>query len=129
MSGAVRRLSRVAGCGSRRPGSGREERPLELGLRAEPAGVEEIDDRPEVADVVLDRRAGQGDAVIGLQRPRGLGLLGLRVLDVLGSSRTTASQGTCLQDLEVAVQEGVARQDQGVLRGASFEGPTARVRP
>ena len=39
---------------------------LKFGAGAEQAGVEELHDGPEVADVVLDRRAGQGDAEAGV---------------------------------------------------------------
>ena len=53
------------------PGRGRlnrhEEVALELGLRAEKPGIEKLHDRPQIADVVLDRRAGQRDAIVRRQ--------------------------------------------------------------
>ena len=56
----------------------------ELPGRAEQTGIDEVEDRPQVAEPVLDRRAGQGDARAGLERLDGAGLLGRRVLDRLG---------------------------------------------
>ena len=40
----------------------------EPGAGAQHAGVEELEDRPQVAQVVLDRGAGEGQAVVGLQQ-------------------------------------------------------------
>ena len=40
---------------------------LELRLGAQQAGVQELHDGPQVADVVFDRRAREGDAVVGGQ--------------------------------------------------------------
>ena len=91
--------------GPARPGSGTKKRRAEFGLRAQQAGVEELHDRPQVADVVLDRRAGQGDAVVGREGPRRLGLLGLGVLDVLGLVQDHARPVDLLEELEVAVQQ------------------------
>ena len=65
MNGAVSRWSCAAASASRCALNRDEEAPPEFGLCAEKAGVEEVHDRPELADVVLDRRAGQGDAVTG----------------------------------------------------------------
>ena len=65
--------------------------------RAEQAGIEELHDRPEVADVVLDRRAGQGDAVAGLQsRGPPCACLVSGFLMFWASSRTTPAQSTFL---------------------------------
>ena len=61
MNGPVSRLSRRSASGSLLGLDRHVERPLELGLGAQQAGVEELHDRPQIADVVLDRRAGQGD--------------------------------------------------------------------
>jgi hypothetical protein len=60
------------------------ERLPELGLFAEVAGAEEVEDRPEIAEPVLDRGAGQGEAVRRRELEDRLGLGGLGVLDVLG---------------------------------------------
>ena len=80
--------------------------------------------------MVLDRRAGQRDAVAGLQRAGGLRLLGLRVLDVLRLVEDHAAQGTSFKHVEVAVQQGVAGEHQGVLRAPRFLNavPFARAR-
>ena len=45
--------------------------------------IDEIEDRPKVTEVILDRRAGQCDACLRLQGLGGLGLLGVRILDRL----------------------------------------------
>ena len=55
----------------------------ELPRRAEQARVDEVEDRPEIAEAVLDRRAGQRDARLRLQRLGRPGLPGARVLDRL----------------------------------------------
>ena len=92
---------------------GDEEALPERRLRAEEAGIEQIHDRPEVADVVLHRRAGEGDAERRLDRPRGLGLLRLGVLDVLRFVEDEALPRHALQRLDLAVQQRVARHDEG----------------
>ena len=52
--------------------------------RTQEAGIEEIEDRPQVAQIVFDRRAGQHDAASGEERFDRLRLLGVRVFDDLG---------------------------------------------
>ena len=52
--------------------------------RPEQARVQHLHDRPQLAEVVLDRGAGQGDPARREQRADGFGLLGLGVLHVLG---------------------------------------------
>ena len=64
MNGVVSRLSRSAASASLLRLDRHEEVAPELGLAAQQAGVEELHDRPQVADVVLDRRAGQRDAPV-----------------------------------------------------------------
>src|SRR5581483_2739071 len=85
---------------------GDEEGATELGLRAEKAGVEELPDRPQVADVVLDRGAGQGDAVVGPEGASGPGLFRLGVLDVLRLVEDDARPGDLLEQRAVTVQQG-----------------------
>ena len=51
--------------------------------RPDEAGVGEIEDRPQVAEPVLDRRAGERDARAGRDPPELLGGLARRVLDRL----------------------------------------------
>ena len=50
---------------------------------AQQTRVDEIEDRPQVAQVILDRRAGQRDPCPCLQRFRRFGLTGVRILDRL----------------------------------------------
>ncbi len=74
------------------------ERASEFGLGAEQAGVEEFDDRPKVADVVLDGRAGQGDPGIGRAGAQAdLACLVCGFLMFWASSRTSAVQAGCLR--------------------------------
>ena len=92
-----------------------EEGPFELRLRAEEPGVQELHDRPQVADVVLDRRAGERDAVGGGERAGGARLLGLGVLDVLGLVEHDRGPADGPEVLEVTQQQRVARDDDGML--------------
>ena len=46
---------------------------LEGPARAEHPGVEELEQAPQLAEVVLDRRAGEGEAVVAMQQAGGLG--------------------------------------------------------
>src|SRR5215203_1295803 len=55
----------------------------ELPCRPEQARVDEVEDRPQVAEAVLDRCPGQRDPGPRLQRLGRAGLLGARVLDRL----------------------------------------------
>ena len=57
---------------------------FELGLRAQQARTEKIEQRPEIRQAVFDRRAGQNDPRIGLKLLDGPGLAGGRVLNRLG---------------------------------------------
>ena len=51
--------------------------------RSQQSGIDEVEDRPQVAEPVLDRRAGQGNARFGLELLDRSGLLGGRILDGL----------------------------------------------
>ena len=65
---AVERAHRVFGLDARRAAVARERRD-ELRPRADETGVREVEDRPEVAETVLDRRTGERDAVrAGMRR-------------------------------------------------------------
>ena len=55
----------------------------ELPGGAELPRVDEVEDRPQIAEAVLDRGAGQSDAGLGLQRLGRPCLLGMRVPDRL----------------------------------------------
>jgi len=73
------------------------------------------------ADVILDRRSGQRDAVAAAQSARRLRLLRLGVLDVLGLVENDAAPVHFLQRLAVAVQKRIARKNQRVLLGVFGE--------
>ena len=47
-------------------------------------GIEELEQAPQLAQMILDRRAAQRQAMIGLEQPRGLGRPRAGVLDRLG---------------------------------------------
>ncbi len=113
--GPVSRFSRLAASGSWPAWMGMKNRALEVGLGAEEAGVEELHDRPQVADVVFDRGAGEGDAVVARQRACGLRLLRFGVLDVLRLVEDDAGPVYFLENVEVAVEQGVAGEDESVL--------------
>ena len=59
------------------------DQPAKTGARAEQTGVQDVHDRPQVVQPVLDRRAGQGDTMPGRHLPGGLRGVGERVLDRL----------------------------------------------
>ena len=70
----IRLLRVVAGADELREGAGRTEQ----------AGVEEVEDGPQIARAVLDRRAGEREARRGLQFLDRARLAGARILDRLG---------------------------------------------
>ena len=67
-----------------RDGGVTEHQPLEAGALTEQAGHQEAEDGPKVRGTVLERRTGDRDAVVGLERDASLRGLRLRVLDRLG---------------------------------------------
>ena len=81
--GAHHLLERLAGLGIAEPLDGHGELATELTQAAEQAGVGELEDGPELGQPVLDRRAGERDAMVGGNRPHRHRLLCHRVLDVL----------------------------------------------
>ena len=83
------------------------EPPPEVVLRAEVARAAELHDRPQLAQAVLDRRAGERDAELRAQGADGRGLLGGRVLDVLRLVEHHASPLHLVQHLLVARDQGV----------------------
>jgi hypothetical protein len=56
---------------------------VEPGQPPEQPGVEELEQRAQLAEVVLDRRAGEREAMLRHQQPARLGGLRLAVLDRL----------------------------------------------
>ena len=89
--------------------------PLEDGVGAEHAGVEELEDRPELAQVVLDRRAAHGQAVPAAEQPGGLGGLALGVLDRLGLVEDHVVELDLAQLGDVGAEGAVGGDDQVVL--------------
>ena len=85
-------------------------------LVAEVAGLDEVGDAPEIHQPVLQRRAGEGEALVGLELFDGLGDLRGRVLDELRFVENGGAEGELLQFLEVAAEEGVVGDDDVVLR-------------
>ena len=94
---------------------------METGARSEESGVQEFHDAPQVADVVFDRRAGQGNAVPGRQGAGRLGLLGLGILDVLGFVEDHSGPIHLLEDLRIAMQQGVTGDHHAVEFGFRLE--------
>ena len=123
MNGPVMRLRRSAALGSRSAWMGTKN--LRLNSLSDPRkpGFRNsmIDHR--VAHVVLYRRSGQGNAVVGFQRPCRSRLLGLRVLDVLGLVEHHAAPWHILQELDVPLHQSVAGDDDGVLPCLLLEPP------
>ena len=72
--------------------------------RAQHARVEELEERPQLAEVVFHRRAGHGQAVVGPQQPAGLGPLRLGVLDRLGLVEDGVVEADVLELGDVAVR-------------------------
>ena len=64
---------------------------------AEHAGVEELEEAPQLAQVVLDRRAAEREAMVGLEQAGGLGGLGGGVLDRLRFVEDDVVEGVSLQ--------------------------------
>ena len=79
--------------------------------RAKQAGVEEVEERPQVSQAVLDRRAGQGDAGAGRQRAHRPALAGRRVLDGLCLVQNDESPLHCCQP-GLSLEHGVGSHGQ-----------------
>ena len=99
-------------------------------LVAQIARLDEIHDAPQVEQAVFERRAGEGQAMVGFQLFDRLRDLRARVLDELGFVENHGPEGEFLEFLQVAPQQGVIGDDQVVLRnlfaqivarGAAFE--------
>ena len=86
-------------------------------LGVEIAGIDEVEDGPEVGQPILHRRAGQREAVPGWQLEHGAGLVGLGVLDVLRLVEHHAVPVDAGEQLLVAPHQGIGGDDQVVLGG------------
>ena len=94
---------------------------------AEHPGVEELEDRPELAQVVLDRRAAHGQPVPPLEQPGRLGRLAVGVLDRLRLVQDHVIEGDLAQ-LDDVGPEGPVGGDDQVVVGELVAGGVA-VRP
>ena len=79
---------------------------------AEEAGVEEVEDRLELGEAVLERRAREGRAARGAQGADGLRLRGAGVLDVLRLVEGEVLPRHVGEERPVAVGEGVGRDEE-----------------
>ena len=99
--------------------------------RSEQCRVEDLHDRPQLAQVVLDRGAGERHLARGRQGANGLGLLGLGVLHVLGLVEHDAPPGHLGQDGLVPGRQGVGGDHDvgclGQLLEGRFPGPGRAV--
>ncbi len=75
-------------------------------------GLRNSIDRPEIADIIFHRRAGQGQMKIGGQGPGRLGLLGFRFLMFWASSRITPGPVDFLEQFKVPDQQAIAGHHQ-----------------
>ncbi len=110
---------------------GQRKRLAEPGLRAQEPRVEELHDRPQLRQPVLDRRTGQGNTVGRSKLADGLRLLGVGVLDVLRFIEDHIAPGYLHQVLCIAPRQAIGADDHIVLLGSGGEfaapGPTAAV--
>ena len=82
---------------------------------AQQTRVDEIEDRPQVAQVILDRRAGQRDPRPCLQRLRRFGLPGVRILDRLRLVQNDKPP-ICLREHRDTQQRAIACNCQIIVR-------------
>ena len=87
---------------------------------AKQAGVEHVHDRPELGEMVLDRRAGERDAARGNKRPNGDARSGRGILDLLRFVEGDAVPADLRELLLVAMGQGITGDDDIVpCRGFS----------
>ena len=97
------------------------ERPLERLARAEQARVDDVHDRPELAEPVLDRRAGHRQLPARGQPAQRPGALGRRVLDVLRLVEQEPVPGDPRERVGVAGGDVVGGDDDVAVRGDQRE--------
>ena len=93
--------------------------PREGGRGAEQAGIQELEQAPQLAEVVLDRRPAQRQPVLRADQPRGLGRRRVRVLDRLRLVEDRVLELDVLEEQRVAPQRAVAGEDDVVVADAS----------
>ena len=99
---------------------------LENRRRAEHARIEELQQRPELAQVVLHRRAGHRQAMVGLQQPAGLRPLRVGVLDRLRFVEDGVVEAEVLELDDVPLHRAVGRDHQVVLVEVADSAPRCR---
>ncbi len=104
----------------------------ELRLLAQIAGIEEIEDRPQVEQTVFHRCAGEGEPVFGFQLQDGLGLCGQGIFDVLRLIQHHPPPADTLEQLGVFARQGVGRDEHiattaGDREGVFFAGASAAM--
>ena len=93
----------------------------ELGLGAEIAGIEKIEDGPEIKQAVLHGGAREGETVIGFQLEDGFGLGSFGVFDVLGFVQHDAVPGDAAKQLGVFAGEGEGGDHHVMVAAQGFE--------
>ena len=106
--------------------SPRARRGGERARRAQHAGVQELDQRPQLAQVVLDRRARQREAMVPAQQARRLRRFGVRVLDRLRLVEDHVVRLDLAQEDGVLAQHAVGRDQQVDAREPASQGGRAR---
>ena len=104
----------------------RARRGGERARRAQHAGVQEFDQRPQLAQMVLDRRAGQREAMVAAQQPRRLRRFGVRVLDRLRLVEDDVVRLDLAQEGGVLPQHAVGRDQEVDAREPVSQGGRAR---
>ena len=88
----------------------------ELAAIGQVTGMDKFHDAPKIEQAIFERRAGQRELVIGLERLRRAGDHRLGIFDVLRLVENDGAEGEFLQRGEVAAQQRVIGDDEIVLR-------------
>ena len=94
----------------------------EVAAGTEEVGVEEVEDRPEVVETILDGGAGEGEAVRGGEGAGGLRLAGGGVLDELGFVEDKGLPLDAAEAGVVAPEVAIGGEDDIDLTGATHKG-------
>ena len=104
---ALQPMCRVALAGFHRPGEALGERIH----AAQDARHEEVEDAPQLDEAVLDGRACERQATVGLQTFYRFGHLGAGVLDVMGFVEHRAREANVCIRLDIALEQVVGRHE------------------
>jgi hypothetical protein len=88
----------------------------EIGQSPEKPRIEELEQAPELSQMILDRRAGGDQAVPCTQTADGAGRCGRRVLDRLRLVEDAVVELNRGQDLDIPLDRAVGGQDEVELR-------------